>query len=92
MKYYDVILGLIPVVFGGIAGGLLTTGFELTVATPLTALGAIALIGHAMFVNGPTAPNHNLRQRSPPPRMLLRWIVPTKASSHCFRASDQPPR
>lgn len=54
MDYYDVMLGLIPVVFAGIASGLLTTGFEFTVATPLAALGAITLIGHALFVNGPT--------------------------------------
>jgi hypothetical protein len=54
MNYYDAILGLIPVVLAGVAGGLLAIGFELTVATPLAALGAITLIGHAMFVNGPT--------------------------------------
>lgn len=54
MDYYDVVLGSIPVVFAGITGGFLTIGFELTVATPLAALGAITLIGHAMFVNGPT--------------------------------------
>jgi hypothetical protein len=54
MDYYDVILGLIPVVLAGVAGGLLAIGFDLTVATPLAALGAITLIGHAMFVNGPT--------------------------------------
>jgi hypothetical protein len=54
MDYYDAILGLIPVVLAGVAGGLLAIGVDLTVATPLAALGAITLIGHAMFVNGPT--------------------------------------
>jgi hypothetical protein len=54
MKYYDAILGLIPVVLAGVAGGLLVIGFDLMVATSLAALGAITLIGHAMFVNGPT--------------------------------------
>lgn len=48
------ILGLIPVVVVGIGGGFLASGVRVTVATPLAALGVIALIGHAMFVNGPT--------------------------------------
>ncbi len=54
MGYYDVMLGLIPVVFGGVAGGFLAIGFGLIVAIPFGALGAIALMGHAMFVNPPT--------------------------------------
>jgi hypothetical protein len=54
MEYYDVVLGLIPVVFGGVAGGFLALGFGLMVAIPFGGLGAIAVIGHAMFVNGPT--------------------------------------
>ena len=54
MDYYDAILGLIPVVLAGVSGGLVTIGADLTMATPLAALGAITLIGHAMFVNGPT--------------------------------------
>jgi hypothetical protein len=54
MGYYDTILGLIPVVFGGVTGGFLALGFGLMVAIPFGCLGAIAVIGHAMFVNGPT--------------------------------------
>jgi hypothetical protein len=54
MEYYDVVLGLIPVVFGGVAGGFLALGFGLMVAIPFGGLGAIAVIGHAMFVNSPT--------------------------------------
>jgi hypothetical protein len=54
MGYYDVVLGLIPVVFGGVTGGFLALGFGLMVAIPFGGLGAIAVIGHAMFVNGPT--------------------------------------
>jgi hypothetical protein len=53
MEYYDMMLGLIPVVFGGVAGGFLALGFGLIVAIPFGGLGAIALIGHAMFVNPP---------------------------------------
>jgi hypothetical protein len=53
MGYYDAVLGLIPVVFGGVTGGFLALGFGLMVAIPFGGLGAIALIGHAMFVNGP---------------------------------------
>lgn len=54
MGYYDVVLGLIPVAFGGIAGGFLAIGFGLIVAIPFAGLGALALMGHAMFVNPPT--------------------------------------
>jgi hypothetical protein len=54
MEYYDVILGLIPVVFGGVAGGFLAIGFGLMVAIPFGGLGAIALMDHAMFVHGST--------------------------------------
>ena len=54
MEYYDAVLGLIPVVFGGVTGGFLALGFGLMVAIPFGGLGAIALIGHAMFVNDPT--------------------------------------
>jgi len=51
--YYDIILGLIPLTLVGITGVLSIVGFALTVAVPLAAMVAVALIGHAMFVNAP---------------------------------------
>ena len=52
--YYDVVLGLIPLALTGVTGAGLVAGLELTVAVPLAALIAVAVIGHAMFVRGPT--------------------------------------
>ena len=51
--YYDIILGLIPLAMTGITGGLLATGFALTMAIPLASVIAVGLIGHAMFVRAP---------------------------------------
>ncbi|MFB6159759.1 MAG: hypothetical protein ABEJ61_01125 [Haloferacaceae archaeon] len=52
--YYDYVLGLIPLSLLGVTlllGGL---GWSLTAAVPVGATGSVALIGHALFVNGPT--------------------------------------
>jgi hypothetical protein len=54
--YYDIVLGLIPLAMAGITGGLLLAGFALTTAIPLASVVAVALIGHAMFVNAPVDP------------------------------------
>ncbi|MFB6142027.1 MAG: hypothetical protein ABEJ30_01640 [Halorientalis sp.] len=51
--YYDYILGLIPVSFLIIAVPLLAAGAALTVAVSTASLAGVALVGHAMFVNGP---------------------------------------
>jgi hypothetical protein len=51
--YYDLILGLIPLVMAGVSGSLVVAGLDLTVAIPLAGLIALALIGHAMFVRAP---------------------------------------
>lgn len=51
--YYDLVLGLIPLAFGGIAGPLVALGFAVTTAVMAASLVAVGLIGHAMFVNGP---------------------------------------
>lgn len=51
--YYDVVLGLIPVALVGIVGSLSVAGVELTTAVPVASTFSIALIGHALFVNGP---------------------------------------
>lgn len=53
-EYYDYVLGLIPVSVAGISAVLLGAGLALTVAVSVSLLVAIGLIGHAMFVNGPS--------------------------------------
>ncbi len=55
VQYYDFILGLIPLAFGGITAALTAVGMALTVAVPLAALVAVGLIGHGMFVRSPGA-------------------------------------
>ena len=52
--YYDLILALIPIALLGGTAALLATGLSLTVAVPLSATVAVGLVGHAMFVNGPS--------------------------------------
>jgi hypothetical protein len=54
MEYYDAVLGLIPITLLGIGGVLSGAGLSFTVAVPIAALVAATLLGHAMFVNGPT--------------------------------------
>jgi hypothetical protein len=53
--YYDLILGLIPLSLIGITAGLSVVGVSVTSAVPLAAAVPVALIGHALFVNGPVA-------------------------------------
>lgn len=53
--YYDVVLGLIPVSFVGVSAALLAVGFALTTAVSLASVAGVALMGHAMFVNGPVS-------------------------------------
>lgn len=57
--YYDIVLGLIPLALVGITGSLLGLGLELTTAVPVSAMAAVALIGHAMFVRTPVTPAAN---------------------------------
>jgi len=52
-RYYDLVLGLIPLTLGGVAVLLTAAGFTLTTAIPLASAVAVVVIGHAMFVNGP---------------------------------------
>jgi hypothetical protein len=54
-QYYDLVLGLIPLALGGVTAGLTAVGVSLTVAVPLAALVAVAVIGHGMFVRSPGA-------------------------------------
>lgn len=51
--YYDLVLGLIPLALAGITGALTIAGMALTTAVPVASLVAMALVGHAMFVNAP---------------------------------------
>ncbi|WP_290819201.1 hypothetical protein [Halovivax sp.] len=52
-RYYDLVLGLIPVSLVGVAAALVVVGLPTTTAVPVGALVASLLIGHAMFVNAP---------------------------------------
>lgn len=52
-RYYDLVLGLIPLALVGITGTLTIAGLSLTSAVPLAAVVAVGLIGHAMFVRSP---------------------------------------
>lgn len=54
MSYYDIILGLIPLTLFGISSLLWLTGVPVTMAVSAAALAAVGLIGHALFVNGPS--------------------------------------
>ncbi|EMA51530.1 hypothetical protein [Halococcus thailandensis] len=54
-QYYDLLLGLIPLALGGITTVLATVGVSLTLAVPIAASVAVALIGHGMFVRAPGA-------------------------------------
>lgn len=57
IEYYDAVLGLIPLSFLGLSGVLSAAGLSFTVAVPIAALVAAALICHAMFVNAPGDPS-----------------------------------
>ncbi|WP_408958595.1 hypothetical protein [Natrinema sp. 74] len=64
--YYDIVLGLIPVALLGITAALTVVGLSLTAAVPLGSLVAIAIIGHAMFVNTPADVSDEARSARPP--------------------------
>ena len=51
--YYDLVLGLVPLTLFGVSGGLYGLGVDLTIAVPLAAALAAAVIGHGLFVNAP---------------------------------------
>ncbi|EMA41240.1 hypothetical protein [Halococcus hamelinensis] len=63
-QYYDYILGLIPLALGGITTLLVALGVSITLAVPLAAAVAVALIGHGLFVRSPGASDS---QSSPQP-------------------------
>ncbi len=51
--YYDLVLGLIPLAFGSLAGALSLAGFATTQSVVAGALVAVVLVVHAMFVRAP---------------------------------------
>jgi hypothetical protein len=58
MKYYDIVLGLIPVTFISAFLLYLATGLPWTITVPSAAALSALIIGHALFVNPPTADPH----------------------------------
>ena len=64
--YYDIVLGLIPVALLGITAALTFVGVSLTAAVPLGSIVAMAIIGHAMFVNTPAETADDSRSSHPP--------------------------
>ena len=52
-RYYDYVLGLIPVVLLGLTAILFLAGVQLTMAVPVGAGASVLVIGHALFVNVP---------------------------------------
>ena len=55
-QYYDYVLGVIPLVLGGLTGLPTVAGVGLTTALPVGAGVAALIIGHALFVGMPTQP------------------------------------
>ena len=56
INYYDLVLGLIPLVFAGIASVLAVAGLTASMAAAGGALAVLPLVGHAMFVRAPETP------------------------------------
>ncbi len=52
-RYYDYVLGLIPLVMLGLTAVLFIAGIQLTLAVPVGAGAAVLIIGHALFVRVP---------------------------------------
>lgn len=63
-RYYDLVLALIPVALFGLGGSLFVAGIGLQVAVSVAGLTAVALIAHALFVNGPGS-NSGRRSEAP---------------------------
>lgn len=54
-RYYDVVLALIPLALLGLGSTLVVAGVGRNLAVTAAGLTAVALVGHALFVNGPVA-------------------------------------
>ena len=64
--YYDLVLALIPFALLGTTAALTVVGLTLTAAVPIGALVAMAIIGHAMFVNAPADLSDEAQSARPP--------------------------
>lgn len=73
--YYDFVLGLIPLSLIGVTAALSAAGLSITSAVPVAALLPVALIGHALFVNGPTENSQSTPEN-------------TESSTASFEAAD----
>ncbi|WP_425498927.1 hypothetical protein [Haloplanus halophilus] len=62
--YYDYVLGLVPVTLVGITAVLAAVGVGYLTAVSVGAAAAALVVGHAMFVNGPVAPEESGSVRS----------------------------
>jgi len=52
-RYYDAVLGLIPLAFVSITAVLVVAGLTTAAAVTGGSLVAVGLVGHALFVNSP---------------------------------------
>lgn len=52
-EYYDFVLGLIPIAFFTISGGLSLTGMATPTAVTIGAAVGVLIVCHALFVNSP---------------------------------------
>lgn len=52
-RYYDIILGLIPLALFGVTAVLVAAGFGVTTAAPVGAMFSVGLMAHAMFIRAP---------------------------------------
>lgn len=56
-RYYDLILGSIPIAQFGIPSLFHLVGYPVTAGVLLGGLTAVCLVGHALFVRSPTDPS-----------------------------------
>jgi hypothetical protein len=54
VEYYDYVLGLVPLALVGITAVLHVIGVATLVAIPVGSVVASLVVGHALFINGPT--------------------------------------
>jgi hypothetical protein len=54
--YYDYVLGVVPLSMVSVTALLAVVGVQIAIAVPVGAAASAAVIGHALFVNGPVAP------------------------------------
>lgn len=55
-RYYDLILGSIPLALFGVPGLFYLAGFQFTTAVLFGGLIATGIVGHGLFIKAPTSP------------------------------------